>query len=148
MSLRKKFGTNKKSVEEGAWIDIVENDDGTVCRFRIKRMNQQNPKFQKELANHRKAFEGDYYSEKKINQMTASMIEVLIGTVIVDWENMENWKVDPESETAGFPQDKYLPFTPQNVRDTLTEFPDLLDLITAESQDITNFQGKEDEAKN
>ena len=152
MSLRKKFGTSKGSITEGAWIDLLENEDGTTCRLRIKRMNQQNPRYQKELANHRNAFTGDHYSEKKINQMQASMIEVLVSTIIVDWDNFENWMGEEVTASGGFPstngEGKYLAFTPENVRRTLIEFPDLLDLVTAEASDIANFQQKEDDAKN
>lgn len=144
MSLKKKFGTNKTDVEQGAWVDICENDDGSTCRIRVKRMNQQNPKFQKEIANHRNAFSGDFFTANKVTQMTASMIEVLISTVIVGWENVQDWTVETQpGEPAVF-----LPFTPDNVRKVLVEFPDLLDLVTAQATDITTFQHKEEEAKN
>lgn len=143
MSLRKKFGTSSTAVEEGAWIDVCENEDGTTARLRIKRMNQQNPKYLKEIANHRRAFEGDSYSAKKLSQMQASMIEVLISTVITGWEYMEDWRLQ---EDGSPPVKKYMDFNPSNLRETLIEFPDLLDLITSEASNIRTFQG--DELKN
>ena len=151
MSLKKKFGTDKSAIEEGAWIDIIENEDGTTGRIRIKRMNQQTPAFQKQLANHRKAFESDHFSATKLNQMQASMIEVLINSIIVGWENIEDWRVDLDPTSDDFPtvsSAKYMEFTPSNVRDALTEFPDLTDLITQEATDISNFKTRATEAKN
>ena len=154
MSLRNKFGTNKDVIEQGAWIDICENEDGTVCRLRVKRMNQQNPKFQKEMANHRNAFQGDHFSAKKIDQVQASMIEVVSSSIIVDWEFMDGDGVRGVTTAPvpeGFPEakpDRYLPFTRENVRLVLLEFPDLLDLITAQASDISNFQAKEADTKN
>jgi len=139
--LRKNFGTNRSAVEEGAWIELFENPDGTTCRIRVKRMHTQNAKYTKELANHRDAFNGLKYSEKSIGQMTASMIEVLISTVIVDWENFEDW-TQPET-TDGFPTSdpSYLEFTQDNLRKTLIEFPDLVDVITEQAQSRKTFQG-------
>jgi len=151
MSLKKKFGTDKSAIEEGVWIDIVENEDGTTGRIRIKRMNQQTPSFQKQLANHRKAFESDHFSAAKLTQMQASMIEVLTNTIIVGWENIEDWRVDSDPTSYDFPtgnSPKYMDFTPANVRAALTEFPDLTDLITQEATDISNFKTKVAEAKN
>jgi len=65
MSLKKKFGTDKEAIENGSWIEICENSDGSVCRIRIKRMNQQNVRFHKEIANHRNAFTSNHDSAKK-----------------------------------------------------------------------------------
>jgi len=144
-----KFGTNEKAIQEGAWIELLENEDGSTCRIRIKRMNQQNTNFAKQIANHRNAFQTNHVSEKKLSQMQASMIEVLIDTVIVDWDNFENWLDSPEEKsTEGFPgseKPKYLPFTKDNVRKTLQEMPDLVDFITEQATEITNFQKGEDE---
>jgi len=88
-------------------------------------------------------------AQKKISQMQASMIEVLISTVIVGWENVERWETVEEG-VEGFPQSKFLEYNAKNVRAALVEFPDLLDLITAQATDITTFQEKvkEEEVKN
>lgn len=143
MSLKKRFGTSKEAIEKGAWIDIVENEDETMCRIRILRMNQQNPAFVRHMANHRKAFSSEVFSATKLSQAEASMIEVLVDTVITDWENVVDWR---ETE-ASFPSpDKYLEFTKDNVRAMLIDFPDLTELLIKEADNIANFQ--ETEAKN
>lgn len=146
MSLKRNFGTSKEAITEGIWIDICENDDGSTARIRIKRMNQQNRKYQKEMANHRKAFNDDHFSEKKIGLAESSMIDVLINTVIVDWENMQVEEV-PESAPPGS-KPTCLEFSKANARKILNEFPDLLDLITNEATDLRNFQSEGNEVKN
>lgn len=143
MSLRKRFGTSKSLVEEGAWMEITENEDGTLCRLRVKRTNQQNTAFQKQLANHRKAYETDFYSERKIDQAQASMIEILAETVIVGWENVEDWETPAPTGPVQPPPVK-LPYNKDNARRMLREFPDLANLVMEFAQDLTNYQKKEE----
>lgn len=140
MSLRKRFGTSQDAIEKGAWIEVMENEDGSTMRIRVMRMNQQTPAFQKQMANHRKAFETDHFSGKMVEQAQASMIEILVDTIIVGWENVEDWTAEPPAE--GFPPPegmKFLEFNKTNVRKTLIEFPDLVDLIVREAQDRSTF---------
>jgi hypothetical protein len=151
MSLKKAFGTNKQSIEEGVWVELCENEDGTTCRLRIKRMGQQTPEFMKQIANHRKAFSADHFSAAKIDQQQASMIRVIAKTIIVGWENVEDWRVS--EETDSFPgsetsRPKYMEYTSENAEIMLIEFPDLLELITEQATDLETFQDKDIEIKN
>lgn len=148
MGLKEKFGTNSKLIDEGAWLELAENDDGSICRLRIKRGSTQNIDFIKRMANHRKAFANIIYSSRGIEQAKASVIEILIATIIVGWENVafeDADASDDEIREEGKP--KYLPFTPDNVRKVLIDLPDLVDFILEQSQDIKTFQ-KDGELKN
>lgn len=147
-SLRSKFGTSKEAISEGAWIDVVENLDGSMAQLKIKRTNQQNVKFQKQMANHRKAFQGEVFSENRISQALASTIQIIAETVIVDWRNIEEWEETIEPLTEGFPDEtRHVPYTKENVLRLMSEFPDLVDLVLARADDIQTFQ-KETEVKN
>lgn len=152
MSLRKKFGTDANAIENGVWLDVCENDDGSTGQIRIKRMNGQNTQFQKQLANHRKAFAGggNHLSERKLSQMENSMIGVITDTIIVGLKNIPDWRVEQtnKASTEEFPTPLVmLEFNKSNVRAMLEEFPDLADLITEEAQNLANFQSADREAE-
>ena len=140
MSLKKAFGTDKAAIENGAWIDICTNEDGSLCRFRVKRTNQQNREFTKAMTTHSKMYEGQSLSAHALKQAENAMIRVIADTVLVDWENV----VEYRTEFTGFPTEDGKPpmmeYNRDNVVFILTDLPDLVELILKKAGERSTFE--------
>ena len=144
MSLRSQFGSDKSKEQQGVWIDICENDDGTQCRMKIGRMSITNKKFARETAKRAKKYRGRMDSIPLEKQLKDN-IEVFVDTTLFGWENVVDYRQTVD-EGKPLPQ---LPFTRDNAIWLLNDLPSLFDLITTEASEISNFQtNNEVEAKN
>lgn len=142
-SLRRSFSTDEKKNEDGTWIDIIVNDDESVCRMRVRRMGESNKDFMSgNVAIQKKMRRGGARSSKAVQQLEIRLLrELVVDTVLVDWENVENI-IDDSSP--------YMPFTRANAIALFEELPELLDTITSEAVNRENFlkEQAEETAKN
>ena len=138
MSLKSKFGTVKKAETEGAWVDVLQNEDGTTCRVKIRRAGRRNKDYSRSFEKHSKPYRRIGLENVDPEIDTKIMRNVIIDSVVTDWENVQL--------EAGV----NIPFSVANLENVLIELPDLQDFIMAKAQEIETFQEQalEAEAKN
>lgn len=134
MSLKSKFGTVKGAETEGVWIDILTNDDGSVCRFKIRRSGRLNKEYGKSLEKATKPYRK---MSDDIDPATDYKIwrKVICESIVTDWENVQ------------IEEGINLEFSLVNLDKVLTDLPDLQDLIREKAADIETFQGEQQEAE-
>lgn len=137
MSLKSKFGTVKDAETEGAWVDVMQNEDGSMCRVKLRRSGRRNKDYTKAFDKHTKPYRRildnlDPEIDAKI------MRSVIVDSIITEWENIQ------------LEEGINLPFNTANVEDVLSELPDLQDFILRKAGEIETFQDQalEAEAKN
>lgn len=149
-SLFKAFGTDKSKEKEGVWIDVLTNDDGTECRFKVARMGSSN----KELVRRQNVMAKKYRNNRGApsEAQLSEMRQIFVDTVLLDWQNVEEFR-EAELEKAiiqpGHGSVK-MPFTRPNAIELFKQLPDLLDLLASEATSLENFNAAENEeiAKN
>lgn len=134
MSLQQHFGTDSTKLDDGIWIELCTNADKTVCRFLISRMGAGNPRFERVQAKLARQFAT--IERKPVDQRRRATVEALFETVVLDWEHVVDFSGDRNGDSGL----SFLEFNKNNFVWLLTELPDLIDLITAEAGEITNFQ--------
>jgi len=143
-SLTKAFKTDKQKEQEGTWVDIIENDDGTMARMRILRMSQFNKKFSARYATLGK--KNRVIRGNKQDLEIKALREAFVETCLVEWEYIENINEVP----SGTIKETYMPFTRENAIKLFEALPDLFDMIVGEATRLENFQSEalEADAKN
>lgn len=149
-SLLKAFGTDKSKEKDGVWVNVLTNDDETLCRFKIARMGSSN----KELVRRQTLMAKKYRtnrgapSEAQVDEMR----QIFVDTVLLDWDNVEEFRKDeldklPTSEDG---KTHKMPFNRPNAIALLKMLPDLFDLLVTEATSLENFNSMENEeiAKN
>ena len=137
MSLKSKFGTVKNAETEGAWVDVMQNEDGSMCRVKLRRSGRRNKDYTKAFDKHTKPYRRildnlDPEIDAKV------MRSVIVDSIITEWENVQ------------IEEGVNLPFNTANVENVLSELPDLQDFILRKAGEIETFQEEalEVEAKN
>ena len=137
MSLKSKFGTVKNAETEGAWVDVMQNEDGSMCRVKLRRSGRRNKDYTKAFDKHTRPYRRildnlDPEIDAKV------MRAVIVDSIITEWENVQ------------LEEGVNLPFNTANVEDVLSELPDLQDFILRKAGEIETFQEQalEAEAKN
>ena len=137
MSLKSKFGTVKNAETEGAWVDVMQNEDGSMCRVKLRRSGRRNKDYTKAFDKHTKPYRRildnlDPEIDAKV------MRSVIVDSIITEWENVQ------------LEEGVNLPFNTANVENVLSELPDLQDFILRKAGEIETFQEQalEAEAKN
>ena len=137
MSLKSKFGTVKNAETEGAWVDVMQNEDGSMCRVKLRRSGRRNKDYTKSFDKHTKPYRRildnlDPEIDAKV------MRAVIVDSIITEWENVQ------------LEEGVNLPFNTANVENVLSELPDLQDFILRKAGEIETFQEQalEAEAKN
>ena len=137
MSLKSKFGTVKNAETEGAWVDVMQNEDGSMCRVKLRRSGRRNKDYTKAFDKHTKPYRRildnlDPEIDAKV------MRAVIVDSIITEWENVQ------------LEEGVNLPFNTANVENVLSELPDLQDFILRKAGEIETFQDQalEAEAKN
>ena len=137
MSLKSKFGTVKNAETEGAWVDVMQNEDGSMCRVKLRRSGRRNKDYTKAFEKHTKPYRRildnlDPEIDAKV------MRAVIVDSIITEWENVQ------------LEEGVNLPFNTANVENVLSELPDLQDFILRKAGEIETFQEQalEAEAKN
>lgn len=137
MSLKSKFGTVKNAETEGAWVDVMQNEDGSMCRVKLRRSGRRNKDYTKAFDKHTKPYRRildnlDPEIDAKV------MRAVIVDSIITEWENVQ------------LEEGVNLPFNTANVENVLSELPDLQDFVLRKAGEIETFQEQalEAEAKN
>ena len=137
MSLKSKFGTVKNAETEGAWVDVMQNEDGSMCRVKLRRSGRRNKDYTKSFDKHTKPYRRildnlDPEIDAKV------MRSVIVDSIVTEWENVQ------------LEEGVNLPFNTANVENVLSELPDLQDFILRKAGEIETFQEQalEAEAKN
>ena len=137
MSLKSKFGTVKNAETEGAWVDVMQNEDGSMCRVKLRRSGRRNKDYTKAFDKHTKPYRRildnlDPEIDAKV------MRAVIVDSIVTEWENVQ------------LEEGVNLPFNTANVENVLSELPDLQDFILRKAGEIETFQDQalEAEAKN
>lgn len=138
MSLKAKYKTNSKLVNEGVWFDVDKNADGSLCRVKLRRPGRGNKlwgiAFRK------------YTADKDMENITPEEDELLTAQIfaeanVADWENFQ-----PEDDGVN------VPFSVEKAAEILSD-PDWISLLADwqnKANQITPFQKekREKEAKN
>lgn len=137
MSLKSKFGTVKNAETEGAWVDVMQNEDGSMCRVKLRRSGRRNKDYTKSFDKHTKPYRRildnlDPEIDAKV------MRAVIVDSIVTEWENVQ------------LEEGVNLPFNTANVENVLSELPDLQDFVLRKAGEIETFQDQalEAEAKN
>ena len=137
MSLKSKFGTVKNAETEGAWVDVMQNEDGSMCRVKLRRSGRRNKDYTKSFDKHTKPYRRildnlDPEIDAKV------MRAVIVDSIVTEWENVQ------------LEEGINLPFNTANVENVLSELPDLQDFVLRKAGEIETFQEQalEAEAKN
>lgn len=139
MSLRKHFKTSNKLETEGIWLEL-----GTT-RIRVARAGGTNQKYNAAMERVSKEHKRAIANELLTSQQSLTILrEAYIETVIKAWQTNvapegsieEDWQDGIEADDGG----ELLPFTPDNVRATLIELPDLFMEIKEAAEKLHYFQ--------
>lgn len=114
MSLKKKFKTSSRLVEEGVWFDVTTNEDGTLCRVRLRRSGRSNRKWVASFRDNTADVDMDNLSVEEDEAITA---KVFVEACVVDWEHLQ-------LEDDG----KEIPFSPEKALEILSD-PDWIELL-------------------
>lgn len=137
MSVKSKYKTDSKRVQEGVWFDLDKNTDGSLCRVKLRRAGRGNPHWSKAMREHTANVDMETITPEEDEILTAN---VFAEANVVEWENFQ-----PEDDGGN------LEFNLDNVKMILTdpEWIDLLKDLQNKANGITSFQKKrEGEAKN
>jgi hypothetical protein len=99
MSLKSKFKVNTSLASDGAWFTLCTNSDGSVCRVKLRRTGQSNPKWPLAF---RTRGEGKDLDSLTPDEDREFMAYVFSDAVVAGWENMQpdddgkNWPCDEE----------------------------------------------------
>lgn len=144
------FGTDSTKEKQGAWIDIISNDDGSMCQMKIARMGSANKQFMKRYASMQKRFKGSIDGVPTDKEVSA-LQEAFVDTVLIDWKNVEDIrKVENETFPTPVGTVRYMEFNRPNALLLFKTLPDLFDYVVGEAGKRENFQTSENEelAKN
>lgn len=139
-SLRKAFGTDKKKENEGVWIEILKNDDGTMARMKIRRLGPSNKEFQKlhaQFTKNLKTIRGD----AKADMENMAFTKAFVDACLVEWENIENIHEIAPGQVA----EKYMPLTKENALSLFEHLPDLLSSVVLQATELEAFQSEVNE---
>lgn len=129
-SLKAKFKTSSRLVQEGVWFDVAENSDKTICRVRLRRSGRSNRDWVTAFRDRTSAVDMEVISSDEDEQITA---DVFVTACVVDWENMQ-----PEDD--GNP----IPFSKEAAMELLSN-PDWIDLLKelqTKAMGVAGFQEK------
>ena len=114
MSLKKKFKTSSRLVEEGAWFDVTQNTDKTLCRVRLRRSGRGNRAWVASFRDNTADVDMDNLSVEEDEAITA---KVFVEACVVDWEHLQ---LDDDGHET--------PFTPERALEILSD-PDWIELL-------------------
>ena len=137
MSLKATFSTSKSAETEGVLVDICDNADGSVCRWRIARAGRRNKAYTKALDKATRPYRA-IMNEIDSDLDDKIMAKVIAESIVLDWENTQ------------LEEGINLPFSKENVMLVLTTLPDLIDVVNRKAGEMSTFRDQqlEDEAKN
>ncbi len=130
MSIYAQFETDPKKENEGVWLDIGLNDDGTAARFLLKRAGKNNKAwnaaFERESRPYRRQLETGTIDPKVSERIT---MQAFVGSVLVGWENIQGRDGKPLGD---FDKQKALGF--------LADLPELWDWVWEQARGARLFR--------
>lgn len=132
MGMYDTFETDPNMEQEGVFLDYGD------FRVRIAHAGQGNSKYvkyaEKKLKPVRKAMEAGALGNER---SMAIMIDIYAESIILDWQvrNGDDWKSGIEARDGSV-----MPFTRENVENTLRALPNLFLDIQQQAQSIANFR--------
>lgn len=146
MSLTKSFKTDNTKEVAGIRVPVGFNEDKTEVAFYLSRMSRQNPAYTRELEKATKPYSTQIRT-KTISETVAAEIalQVFVTSILRGWENVLL------SDVTGNPEDKgFAEFTQDNAKKLFKNLPELLDHLSNEASDVSNFRSEEleEDAKN
>lgn len=130
MSLKGKFKTSARMVEEGVWFDVTTNSDGSKCRVRLRRSGRGNRRWMVAFRDKTAGLDTENLTPEEDEAITAA---VFADACVVDWDNLQ-----PEDDGNN------LAFSTEAALKILSD-PDWVDLLKdwqAKAGGIAGFQEK------
>lgn len=135
MSLFKQFGTDTKAENDGVWIEMGLNEDGSEIGFLIARASKSNKRYTKALEKatkpHRTAMATETLEEKVAAKL---MLDVFCEAVLLGWRNVRDR------------DDKEIAHNKANAIQLMQDLPELYERLSEESKKLSLFREKELEA--
>jgi len=125
VDIKASFATNPALELNGAWVDIGDGSSVLVAR----NGNKNSRALSKQLvAPHKVALRNDKLPDDVLEKIT---IQVMAQTILLDWKGIDE---------AGQP----VPYTVENARRLLTDYPDFRDQVSGIASDMRNYQDQEE----
>ncbi len=131
-TLKTELGTDKNKEREGIWVDVMENEDGSIARFKVAILGSTNKKLMREQA--KRARRASKFTPLEKQQKDAR--EIFVDTVLLGWENVIDYREDG---------DKRMEYNRDNALFLMEDIPHLLDLLSVEASEKANFREEERE---
>jgi len=140
MSIKKSFGIDKATSEDGRWFTVDFDENNKPVRFKLAYMSSSNKKMSKLTAELTKPYKRQIDNgtlPEKISEDIA--LKVFVRSVLLDWDNVI-------VEEGAAP----LPFEEDVAIELMTEFRTLFEHLLMLARDFGNFKqaDNEDIAKN
>ena len=142
MSIKDRFKTNSDAANSGVWVEYDENADGSVPRFKIARMSNQNKNYLKSVRKHSK----DVNKRGVVKSLTDEkakhlLLDIFCESVLLNWEHFQ-----PDDDGV------LLEYSKETAKEFFSK-PDWLDFyddLTELSTEVSTFNKEktEEEAKN
>lgn len=141
MSLKKVFKADPIKEKAGVWISVSQGEGSPDCEFLVAPTGPSNKKYTAALQASQKKYKHTFktMSSQRLNEI---FVEVFVDTVLLDWKNVEEYRDDqPKGLMA---------FNKENAKFLLTDLPEVLELLSREAGDFSNFVANQTEvdAKN
>lgn len=128
MSLYKNFKTSSVLEEEGIFVKLKANEDGTIPTFKIARASRNNKRYVKTFEAKIRPFKDEIESgnldpetDKRI------MVDIFVSGVLLDWKNVQDENNKP------------MLFNRDNAIKLLTDLPELYEFLNNKASDMKNF---------
>lgn len=143
MSLKKVFKTDSIKEKSGVWIPIPQGEGSEDCEFLISLMGPGNKKYVAAMQANQKKYKHSLKSMSDERQREL-MIDVFIDTVLLDWKNVEEYRSE---KLLNGPCE--MPFSKENAKFLLTDLPQVLEILSREASEFSNFveEQTEEDAK-
>lgn len=135
MSLKNKFKTSSKLVEEGVWFDVTTNSDKSKARVRLRRSGRGNRHWVTAFRDRTAGIDLDTMSVEEDELSTA---QVFVDACVVDWENIQ-----PDDDGNN------LEFSKENALALLSD-PDWVELLKdwqGKANRMAAFQAEQDKKR-
>ena len=134
------FKTDKSLESEGVWIPLPTGD-GEIKIARIGNPEYKKLRSELERPYKKQIAVGGSIPEKK---QTEILIDCFSKTILKDWRNIPDWRLENEDET------KFVPFSVDVAAEALTDLEDFRNFVAEQALNLENYRAvkAEQAAKN
>lgn len=135
MSLKKRFKTSARLIEEGVWFDVTTNSDKSKARVKLRRSGRGNRHW---VAAFRDRTAGIDMETMSVEEDEAITAQVFVDACVIDWEHIQ-----PEDDG------NELEFSKENALKLLSD-PEWIELLKdwqAKANGIAGFQDEQDKKR-